>query len=71
MAMKVDSRAAAKVLGLAHGVLANWRHFGKGPAFYKIGRKAVYDVAELEAWLAARRRTSTSGAAPPAEQVAG
>jgi hypothetical protein len=59
MAM-VDSRTAEQVLGLAHGVLANWRHLGKGPAFYKIGRRAHYDAGELREWLTKQRRTPTS-----------
>jgi hypothetical protein len=33
---------------------------GDSPPFYKVGRQALYDRAELDAWLAERRRRSTS-----------
>jgi len=35
--------------------LAQWRHKGAGPAYYKIGRKVVYRGSDLNAWLAANR----------------
>lgn len=33
--------------------LALWRYEHKGPKYYKLGRKVVYSLDELEAWLAA------------------
>lgn len=33
---------------------------GGGPAYSKIGRRVVYRVEDLDAWLAANRKTSTS-----------
>lgn len=30
--------------------LAQWRHKGMGPAYYKLGRKIVYLGADLNAW---------------------
>jgi hypothetical protein len=35
--------------------LAQWRHKGMGPAFYKLGRKIVYRGADLNAWAEANR----------------
>ncbi|KIT14712.1 helix-turn-helix domain-containing protein [Jannaschia aquimarina] len=35
--------------------LAQWRHRGVGPAFYKLGRKIVYRGADLNEWAEARR----------------
>ena len=35
--------------------LAQWRHKGMGPAFYRLGRKIVYRGADLNAWAEARR----------------
>lgn len=35
--------------------LAQWRHKGIGPAFYRLGRKIVYRGADLNAWSAANR----------------
>lgn len=35
--------------------LAQWRHKGIGPAFYRLGRKIVYRGADLNAWAGANR----------------
>ena len=35
--------------------LAQWRHKGTGPAFYKLGRKIVYRGGDLNAWAEAHR----------------
>ena len=35
--------------------LAQWRHKGIGPAFYRLGRKIVYRGADLNAWAEALR----------------
>jgi hypothetical protein len=51
---------AAKYLGLTKQRLAALRVEGRGPAFCKIGRQVTYLVADLDSWLLARRRTSTS-----------
>lgn len=51
---------AATHVGLAASTLEKLRVVGGGPVFMKLGRAVVYDVADLDAWLAAQRRTSTS-----------
>lgn len=35
--------------------LAQWRHKGVGPAFYKLGRKIIYNGADLNKWANANR----------------
>ncbi len=35
--------------------LAQWRHKGRGPAFYRLGRKIVYRGSDLNAWAEAQR----------------
>ena len=35
--------------------LAQWRHKGRGPAFYRLGRKIIYRGADLNAWMAQNR----------------
>ena len=35
--------------------LAQWRHKGVGPAFYRMGRKIVYRGTDLNAWADAQR----------------
>jgi hypothetical protein len=57
---------AAAYIGLSASTLEKLRLHGGGPAYYKSGPKIVlYETADLDAWLHARRRTSTSDAGPP------
>ena len=52
---------AAEYVGLAASTLAKMRLRGSGPTFLKAGpRVVVYDTRDLDAWLASRRRRSTS-----------
>ena len=32
-----------------------WRHIGKGPSSFKLGRRVLYDVEDVEHWIAAER----------------
>jgi excisionase family DNA binding protein len=32
-----------------------WRHIGKGPASFKVGRRVLYEAADVESWLAAAK----------------
>lgn len=59
---------AAEALGFTRRALQNWRRVGGGPPFVKVSHSAIrYRPADLEAWAAARRRTSTSDPGlPPA-----
>ena len=41
--------------------LAQWRHKGVGPAFYRLGRKIVYRGADLNAWAEANRIVPMGG----------
>ncbi len=47
--------------GISLSTLAKMRLRGDGPPYHKAGLKMVlYDRVDLDAWLAARRRSSTS-----------
>lgn len=35
--------------------LAQWRHKGIGPAFYRLGRKIIYRGVDLNTWAEASR----------------
>ena len=41
--------------------LAQWRHKGMGPAFYKLGRKIIYRASDLNAWANAHRVDPNNG----------
>jgi len=48
---------AARTLGLHPQTLANFRHFGRGPQFVKLGTAVRYDVDALRVFVAANTRT--------------
>jgi predicted DNA-binding transcriptional regulator AlpA len=50
----------ADELGVSVGNLAQMRFLGTGPAYIKVGGKAVrYRRSDVDAWIEANRRTST------------
>lgn len=56
--MSVDE--AASYLGISVSSANKWRLYGRGPVYLKLGRRVVYERAALDAWIATKRRTSTS-----------
>lgn len=61
----IDTKAAAKMLGIAPTTLETWRTLGRpAPPFVKIGRRAVrYDPADVRAFIEAGRRDNPGGSA--------
>ncbi|RVT73056.1 DNA-binding protein [Agrobacterium sp. CNPSo 2736] len=55
---------AARLLGLSSRTLEKHRCDGTGPIYRKLGGRVVYTVADLQAWIDAAARLSTSEAAP-------
>ena len=54
-------KEAAQYIGLAASTLAKKRLSGDGPPFIKAGPRIIlYDVLDVDAWLAKRRRHSTA-----------
>jgi predicted site-specific integrase-resolvase len=53
---------AAHQLALNVKTLRRWRWAGKGPRFLKIGGAVRYDPNDLDEYVAASRRSSTSDA---------
>ena len=56
----MGTREAAALLALSPRTLDRYRVTGKGPEFHKFGSRVRYLRADVEAWAAARRRSSTS-----------
>jgi len=52
--------AAAEYLGLSKSTLEKYRLRGDGPRYSKLGKSCVYGIADLDAWVKARSRNSTS-----------
>jgi predicted DNA-binding transcriptional regulator AlpA len=55
-------RDAADYIGLSISTLAKWRITGFGPRYIKAGARVLYDRADLDEWLKARRRSNTAQA---------
>lgn len=49
---------AALRIGLTVSTLHNYRHLGKGPESFPVGRKLAYPIDGLDAWLEAQRRSA-------------
>jgi excisionase family DNA binding protein len=60
MSRLIRPKDAARMLGVSEQTLARWRVEGGKIPFARLGRAIVYDVVDLEAFVAARKRTSTS-----------
>ena len=57
--------AAAEYIGHKPSTLEKWRVQGKGPRFVKIGSRSVgYTEEDLDAFIEAGRRASTSDTGP-------
>ena len=56
----MTTRQAAQALGIKPGTLEVWRVRGDGPAYLKIGRAVRYRRDDIEAFILAGRRASTS-----------
>jgi phage terminase Nu1 subunit (DNA packaging protein) len=56
----LDERDAAAILSVKQRTLSDWRLRGCGPVYTKCGRRVTYRPADLRAYLAANRRTSTA-----------
>jgi hypothetical protein len=56
---RLSTESAATYVGLSTSSLNKLRMGGDGPSFLKLGRRVVYDMRDLDAWLNTRRRRST------------
>lgn len=66
----LDTSGTSELTGISESTLEKQRLSGGGIPFIKAGRLVKYAVADIHAWMAARRRCSTSEAfetaTPPA-----
>ena len=54
---RLSEREAATYLGggMSARSLQDWRCQGVGPAYAKLGKRVVYDIADLDAFVSANR----------------
>ncbi len=57
---KFSRPEAARYLGISARTLEGWAVRGGGPRMLKLGSRVVYRRRDLDEWLAARERASTS-----------
>lgn len=53
-------REAAELLHTSENTLRWWRQLGQGPQGYRVGRRVMFDKAEVERWLDAQRQASAA-----------
>lgn len=61
----ITNDTTAARMNISHRTLPVWRVQGRGPRFIKIGKLVRYDEADVDAWLEANTRTSTSATSAP------
>ena len=59
----LTQKRLSDLIDVSERTLERWRIQGSGPAFCRAGRKILYRSEDVEQWLLANRRTSTSDAA--------
>jgi predicted DNA-binding transcriptional regulator AlpA len=60
IARKLSVKETAAYLSVSKSWLDKRRLDGKGPTYLKLGRRVVYDIADLENWTASNRRRHTA-----------
>jgi hypothetical protein len=56
----LDQDGAAEYTHHSPRTLEKMRVRGDGPAFYKVGKKVIYRIEDLNAWIEKKRCQSTS-----------
>ncbi len=60
---------AAQILNLEVATLRRWRWSSRGPRFLKLGGAVRYELADIEAFIEASRKASTSDPGPQTATV--
>ena len=61
MPTRLSTREASEYLSLPESTLRYYRHIGKGPASYMMGRKVFYDVTDLDEFIRAQKAATVRG----------
>ena len=56
-------REVAAIVRAPIATLRYWRHLGTGPRSFRLGRRVVYRVGDLQAWIETQASDSCAGAA--------
>lgn len=52
--MKINSKEAAKLIGVSVGTLANMRYEGRGPKYKHDKTRIVYELRDVQQWIKKR-----------------
>ncbi len=52
---------AAELVRAPVATLRYWRHLGTGPTSFRLGRRVVYSLDDLRAWIDAQHNQSGTG----------
>lgn len=68
----LTTEEVAEYFRTAPGTVRYWRHIGRGPASFKVGRRVLYRESDVQEWQAAalscaRQGSSTTGPLPSAK----
>lgn len=63
MSAPLSTPEVSEMTGISESTLRYWRQTGDGPRSWKLGRRAVYDLADVEEWLAAQKAATSRGGA--------
>ena len=55
MTKYLTTAEVAELLRMPVESVRYWRHVGKGPASFRLGRRVLYELADVEAFVAAAK----------------
>ena len=58
---RLSTAEAAEYTGIPANTLRYYRHREVGPASYKVGARVIYDLDDLDAWIAAQKTATVRG----------
>lgn len=51
----LTTEEVAKLVRTSPATVRYWRHVGAGPKSFRVGRRVLYDEADIKAWLEAAK----------------
>ena len=55
-----NTKEVAKYMKISPRTIERWRTEGQGPEYHKVGRKVIYNVSDINAYLASNKYSHTS-----------
>ncbi|VEI03740.1 Helix-turn-helix domain [Acidipropionibacterium jensenii] len=55
---RYTSTQMAAMLGFCDSTLRQWRHYRKGPPWYKLGGRVYYNLTDVKRWLSSQKHNT-------------